>query len=102
MLTLDAKKQMLLATLAEYLFTCATISTYFTNLVLNEVISKYHFFRCLCLFQELAKHCKCIYSEILIMDRGKPSGISVCTTTLTLYLPLLCLRVGAFKGYLRV
>ena len=101
-LILNAKKQTLLATLAEYLFTHATILIDFTNLVLNEVINKSHFFRYLCLFQELVKHCECIYSEILTMDRGKPPDISAHTTTSTLYLPLLFLRVGAFKGYSRV
>ena len=99
---LNAKRQMLLVTLAKSLFTHATTLTYFTNLVLNEVISKSHFFRYLCLFQELVKHCECIYNEILIMDKGKPSGISAYTTTLTLYLPLLFLRVGAFNRYSRI
>ena len=49
-LILNAKKQTLLATFAEYLFTHATISIDFTNSVLNEVINKSHFFRYLCLF----------------------------------------------------
>ena len=43
---LDAKKWMLLATLAEYIFTHATILTYFADSELNQAISKFHFFRC--------------------------------------------------------